>query len=878
MRKIPDCQKTDCNQVKNHEHKECYSPMMNQLFGRHAFRFLGFWTLMTSLMLSGMETTQVIEYLYPIPGSKNLSPQTTIALRLQNGEALSGIQFHVMENNQKQISGRIKRSAYRNTWLFVPDQPFIPGSRIDVVVTSADLNTPMAFFFMISPLSQPEKNQIRSRFFEYDTENIFRKEAVPTVGQVQTIHGVTVPSDFPLIDVLEDTEESDQGLLFFGFRQKYIIIMENDGTPFFYRKSNDFLMDFKVQPNGMLSKNIDDRSKHIYAFELLNSHYEPVDTFFAQHGYSTDHHDFHLLENGHALFICNDYQRVDMRGLVEGGRENVNVMGHIVQELDTDKNVVFEWRSWDHLNIEDAVHEQLTGFSIDFSHINSVAVDYDGHLVISSRNQSACIKINRQTGDIIWILGGVRNEFTFINDADQNSYQHMFRPVPGKPDHYTLFDNGNYHPVHYSRAVEYQLNPEQRTAEKVWEFRHHPDLSAAWLGSVQRLPNGNTLIGWSGHVYPFATEVDGEGNIVYEAEGTQDLAVYRSYRFEWDGRARAPELLLESAGDRVILIFNHFGEKDVQSYNIYSGFDRDRMTLLAATEKTRYDIENVENQKKYFFKVSSVSESGQESPFSETREIFVEYYDPGQNMLKNGQFNSGVQHWELTTTGDAAMSVEFTQGFYHFVIQHGGLDSRDIQLKQTGIPVYHGKKYRLEFDAYAATPRAIEFHVQKAASPYTNYGRIGPTYIRTQTEHYSYDFVMQESTDLSADVVVQCGGEEADVYIDNVSLSIIDQVSSVAAHSALSDKERDITIFPNPFNQSTTINFYVQERGSVHLRIVDLLGREVTGIHRTVTEPGTAAFTWNGTDQAGRTVASGIYYLVIENGNLYGLRKVVLLK
>ena len=54
-------------------------------------------------------------------------------------------------------------------------------------------------------------------------------------------------------------------------------------------------------------------------------------------------------------------------------------------------------------------------------------------------------------GNIIWRLGGVHNQFTFVNDpsptGDQYgiSYQHDARPVPGEPNHYTVFDDGNFH-------------------------------------------------------------------------------------------------------------------------------------------------------------------------------------------------------------------------------------------------------------------------------------------------------------------------------------------------------------------------------------------------------------------------------------------------
>ncbi len=96
-----------------------------------------------------------------------------------------------------------------------------------------------------------------------------------------------------------------------------------------------------------------------------------------------------------------------------------------------------------------------------------------------------------------------------------------------------LFDNGLGRQPAYSRAVE--INP--LTAEIVWEYRADPPTRffTASKGSVQRLPNGNTLLAESdrGH----AIEVTPEGEVVWEficphraGEG-QRAAIVRMKRF-----------------------------------------------------------------------------------------------------------------------------------------------------------------------------------------------------------------------------------------------------------------------------------------------------------------------------------------------------------
>jgi hypothetical protein len=154
-----------------------------------------------------------------------------------------------------------------------------------------------------------------------------------------------------------------------------------------------------------------------------------------------------------------------MSQLVSGGNPNATVIGNTVQELDENHNVVFEWRSWDNFEITDAVHENLTNNTIDYVHMNSIAIDYDSNIVISSRHLSEVTKINRKTGEIMWRFGGENNQFTLVNDTYGISYQHDARPVPGKPDQYTIFDKAISSVFSLGYGIQNRYN---RMAEKVW--------------------------------------------------------------------------------------------------------------------------------------------------------------------------------------------------------------------------------------------------------------------------------------------------------------------------------------------------------------------------------------------------------------------------
>jgi hypothetical protein len=162
--------------------------------------------------------------------------------------------------------------------------------------------------------------------------------------------------------------------------------------------------------------------------------------------------------------------------------------------------------------------------------MNSIDLDNDGNLLFSSRNLEEITKINRQTGEIIWRLGGRNNQFTFVNDTLGFTRQHAIRRIPN--GHITLFDNGDYHRPPFSRVVEYELNESARIATLTWQYHNTPDIFSEIMGYAQRLDNGNTLIGW-GSANPSVTEVRPDGSKALELTLPPGVCSYRSYRFPW---------------------------------------------------------------------------------------------------------------------------------------------------------------------------------------------------------------------------------------------------------------------------------------------------------------------------------------------------------
>jgi hypothetical protein len=82
---------------------------------------------------------------------------------------------------------------------------------------------------------------------------------------------------------------------------------------------------------------------------------------------------------------------------------------------------------------------------------------------------------------------------------------------------------------------------------------------------------------------------------------------------------------------------------------------------------------------------------------------------------------------------------------------------------------------------------------------------------------------------------------------------------------------------PNPFSPRTTIRFSLAEKGPAELRIYDVNGRLVRTLADGMLEAGPHQMVWDGTDDAGRVVAKGVYWDQLRAGTYSSSRKMILL-
>ena len=230
-----------------------------------------------------------------------------------------------------------------------------------------------------------------------------------------------------------------------GSQPRYMAIIDSLINPSWFINSGPLGLDFKVNQNKLSYFNKNNKS-----WIILNEYMVETDTLECVNGYDADYHDIQLLANGGYLLQAYDSISVNMSEIISGGNNDAMVILLIIQEFDSNKNLIFEWNAWEHLNIADYQNLNLTSNRIVWMHGNSIDIDLDSNILISNRRSSEIIKIDRNNGDVIWYFGGPNNEFSITNDPYNGfSRQHDVRRIEN--GNILLFDNVN------GRAIIYFL-------------------------------------------------------------------------------------------------------------------------------------------------------------------------------------------------------------------------------------------------------------------------------------------------------------------------------------------------------------------------------------------------------------------------------------
>jgi hypothetical protein len=201
-----------------------------------------------------------------------------------------------------------------------------------------------------------------------------------------------------------------------------------------------------------------------------------------------DVHEFILLGDKH--YIYETYYEEFPTNIPDSlhPAAGVRVAACIIQEV-LNGEVVFQWDGTQYPELYSASQENNNFADTtlplhDYMHLNSICVDStDNNLVVSFRNLDEIVKLDRQTGQIIWRLGGNHSDFPLTPD-EVFLRQHYPRLIENGQT-LIFVDNGHDSIRAYTRIVEFQLNQTAKTINSFKAFTV-PDHFIQFAGSVKK--------------------------------------------------------------------------------------------------------------------------------------------------------------------------------------------------------------------------------------------------------------------------------------------------------------------------------------------------------------------------------------------------------
>ncbi len=230
--------------------------------------------------------------------------------------------------------------------------------------------------------------------------------------------------------------------------------------------------------------------------------HKPIATIGADGAYAPDEHELLITDRDTALITAYRTVTADLSSV--GGSKKGLLRDAYWEEVDLKTGrVVIRWNALDHIPLSESQQvlpdDDVTPY--DFVHLNSVSLAPDGNILVSSRHTWTIYKLHRTTGEILWRLGGKSSDFPVPAGA-QFGWQHH---ATFEGDHTVrIFDNGSSGQdtsgkdttLHPSRALWIDIDESARAATLRRSLTHPDKLQSTSMGDVQRLPNGNVLVGW----------------------------------------------------------------------------------------------------------------------------------------------------------------------------------------------------------------------------------------------------------------------------------------------------------------------------------------------------------------------------------------------
>lgn len=382
--------------------------------------------------------------------------------------------------------------------------------------------------------------------------------SISAVDVTGTLSAPELPEDFPQYTITgssisdEDFLVSMRGTTDAGYN--YIFVMTPQGDIRWYKQVPGYAYNFRkiVYDDGTIRyayqqydsdvENINGgiTFTHIVlmdeSFNVINDNIHPLAYgSITESDYGCENHDYKILADDHYILTTVTLSMAENVPGYEG--KQIPVVNAIVQEQKAGE-VLMQWEAIDHLELYTAsVYNNDFGALVDdpdaqytdYVHINSVAVDPESYDLLISCRSIGLIKLERETGDILWMMGRGRNDIAGLADEQIGLYQHDVRYL--EDGSITIFDNsGGVDST--SRVCRYWIDEENKKLESFEELTTEYKSTSMGCAGLVDDQTDTYLICYGGGIADFAFEERdfSTGQVNMQLEFDNGDTLYRIFR------------------------------------------------------------------------------------------------------------------------------------------------------------------------------------------------------------------------------------------------------------------------------------------------------------------------------------------------------------
>jgi len=165
------------------------------------------------------------------------------------------------------------------------------------------------------------------------------------------------------------------------------------------------------------------------------------------------------------------------------------------------------------------------------------------------------------------------------------------------------------------------------------------------------------------------------------------------------------------------------------------------------------------------------------------------------------------------------------------------------------------------------------------------FGNLDNNYILEVRNRTTGAIALTQSTDINPEYIIK-GNNGILYFIEKIGYqqnlqiyTLQDEIYVSCNNNQINDSFFKISNYPNPFNPSTTIKYSIQNDSNVKLTIFNVKGQKIKTLVQNEFPKGNHSVIWNGNDELGKPVSSGVYYYQLNiNGRTEFVNKCLLLK